>query len=169
MTEEIIHIGDLKPDPANRRKHNPRNIGMIEQSYNEVGAGRSIVIDENYQLIAGEGSIDGAALAGIEKVQVVHTDGETIIAVMRDNLTPEQKRKMAMYDNRTAELADWDVDQIVADLDEGLDFDGLFYEDELAAIVAGLDFMPVGADEQPRLDERSPITCPHCGEEFVPR
>jgi ParB family chromosome partitioning protein len=30
------------------------------------------------------------------------------------------------------------------------------------------DFQPVSADEQPRLDQKAPITCPHCGMEFVP-
>ena len=31
------------------------------------------------------------------------------------------------------------------------------------------DFAPVGADEQPRLDQKAPVTCPHCGEEFIPK
>lgn len=30
------------------------------------------------------------------------------------------------------------------------------------------DFEPVGADTQPRLDRKAPITCPHCGQEFEP-
>ena len=31
------------------------------------------------------------------------------------------------------------------------------------------NFEPVDESEQPRLDQKSPITCPHCGEEFVPK
>ena len=31
------------------------------------------------------------------------------------------------------------------------------------------DFQPVGADEQGRLDQKSPVTCPKCGETFVPK
>ena len=31
------------------------------------------------------------------------------------------------------------------------------------------DFEPVPEDEQPRLDQKSPIRCPHCGEEFIPK
>jgi len=170
MTEEIIHIGDLKPDPQNRRKHNPRNVGMVEDALHKVGAARSIVIDEDGVILAGNATIEAAAQAGIERVQVVDADGETIIAVRRSGLSADQKRDLGLFDNRSAELAEWDVDQIVADLDAGLDFGGLFYENELNEIIQRVpDFMPVGADEQPRLDERSPITCPHCGEEFVPR
>jgi len=30
------------------------------------------------------------------------------------------------------------------------------------------DFQPVDESEQPRLDQKAPITCPHCGMEFVP-
>jgi hypothetical protein len=30
------------------------------------------------------------------------------------------------------------------------------------------DFEPVDESEQPRLDQKSPITCPYCGEEFIP-
>lgn len=30
------------------------------------------------------------------------------------------------------------------------------------------DFDPVNIDEQPRLDQKKSITCPHCGQEFTP-
>src|SRR4051794_39967590 len=45
------HIKDLVEDPDNRRAHTPRNIGMIADSLQAVGVGRSIVIDEKNQLI----------------------------------------------------------------------------------------------------------------------
>ena len=128
-------IADLKPDPRNARKHNPRNIGMIRDALGQVGAARSIVIDEDNIILAGNGVIEAAADAGIERVQVVDADGETIIAVRRSGLTAEQKRKLALYDNRAAELAEWDVEQLVADLGDGLDFEGVFGEDELQAIL----------------------------------
>ena len=44
---EAHSISDLKPDKKNRRKHNQRNIGMIVDALHEVGAARSIVIDED--------------------------------------------------------------------------------------------------------------------------
>jgi hypothetical protein len=31
------------------------------------------------------------------------------------------------------------------------------------------DFQPVGVEEQGRLDQKKPVTCPHCGEEFTPK
>ena len=55
---EIEHIGELKPDPKNARRHNPRNVGMIVDSLRAVGAARSIVIDEKGNILAGNATIE---------------------------------------------------------------------------------------------------------------
>jgi len=133
---EPTHIGELIPDPENARKHTPRNIGLIERSLNEVGAARSIVTDEDNVIIAGNGVVEAAALAGITKVLTVETDGETIVNVKRRGLTPEQKKRLALYDNRAAELAEWDADALQKLSDDGALSD-LFYPDELLAL--GID------------------------------
>ena len=137
--KQIETLADLTPDPRNARKHNPRNVGMLEKSLNEVGAARSIVIDENGVVLAGNATIEAAGRAGIERVQVVDADGETIVAVRRTGLTQTQKTRLALYDNRTAELADWDAD-VIADLiaNERAMLDGLFENNELAKIIEGL-------------------------------
>ena len=124
-------IKDLKPDVENARAHNPRNVGMIVNALHEVGAARSIVIDEQGNILAGNATIEAAAEAGIENLQIVDVDGETIVAVRRSGLTPEAKKRLAYFDNRTAELADWDAEQILADLEAGVDLDGLFTDIEL--------------------------------------
>jgi ParB-like chromosome segregation protein Spo0J len=126
-------IADLKPDPQNPRAHNPRNIGMIVDALHEVGAARSVVIDENDVVLAGNGTIEAAAEAGITKLQVVESDGNTIIAVRRRGLTPEAKRRLSLFDNRTAELADWDAD-VLKTLEADGALDGLFTGDELKGI-----------------------------------
>ena len=136
---DINHIGDLTPDPRNARQHNPRNVGMVEKALREVGAGRSIVIDENGKILAGNATIEAAAIAGIENVQVIKADGNTIIAVQRDDLTEEQKRKLALYDNRAAELADWDPEVIAAiALDDDGTLDDVFTGDELERVVSAI-------------------------------
>ena len=53
-------LADLIPDPRNAREHNPRNIGMIVDSLHQVGAARSIVIDENNVILAGNGVVEAA-------------------------------------------------------------------------------------------------------------
>jgi hypothetical protein len=46
MIKAITSIADLTPDSANAREHNPRNTGVIVSALHQVGAARSIVIDE---------------------------------------------------------------------------------------------------------------------------
>jgi hypothetical protein len=62
---------------------------------------------------------------------VVDTDGDTLVAVRRRNLSPEQKRRLAMFDNRTAELAEWNPEQLATDKANGLDLVPFFTEREL--------------------------------------
>ena len=125
------HLKDLTPDPENRRRHTPRNLGMIVDALHQVGAARSIVIDEQGQVLAGNGVVEAAAEAGIHRVTVVDADGETLVAVRRRGLTRTQKRQLALYDNRSAELAAWNTDQLRADLDAGEDLSAFFVEAEL--------------------------------------
>src|SRR6476661_2237868 len=114
-----MHLKDLVPDPQNRRKRTPRNVGMIVEALHQVGAARSIVIDEAGEILAGNGVVEAAAEAGMTKLHVVDADGTTIVAVRRSGLTPAQKRALAIYDNRAAELAEWDTEQLAADLKNG--------------------------------------------------
>ena len=143
MGKVIAHLRDLAPDPKNARRHNARNVGMIEAALNEVGAARSIVIDEDGVVLAGNATIEAAAQAGIERVQVVEADGETIIAVQRKGLTAEQKTKLALFDNRAAELAEWDAG-VLAGLAEEVDLSGLFRDDELSALLADVGQPEIG-------------------------
>ncbi len=146
-----LHIKDLQPDPKNARKHNARNIGMIERSLNEVGAARSIVIDEENNILAGNGTIEAAANAGIHNVQIVDADGETIIAVRRKGLTPEQKQRLALFDNRTTDTSEFDNEVLAALLNENSGIlDGMFDDTEIDALIDSLNPLPEpgnGGDE----------------------
>lgn len=111
-------LADLKPDPKNARKHNKRNLDMLEASLRECGAGRSILIDENNVILAGNATVETAGQIGIENVRIIEASGNEIIAVRRTGLTQQQKTKLALYDNRVAELAEWDPEML-----QGIDFD----------------------------------------------
>jgi hypothetical protein len=133
--KDPTHVKDLVPDPKNRRKHTPRNIGMIEDAMQAVGAARSIVIDENNVIHAGNGAVEAAANVGITKVRVVDADGDEIIAVRRRNLTQEQWRRLAMYDNRTQELSTWNPEQLKLDLADGFELKPWFSSDEIKSLM----------------------------------
>ena len=170
-TVTAAHLRDLTPDPENRRQHNPRNVGMIVDSMQHNGAGRSIVIDEDGVILCGNATVDAAAEAGIEKVRIIEASGHELIAVRRRGLSAEQKRALALADNRAAELATWNLDQLRADTDAGLDFTSFFAPAELADLLGVAapvpKFEPTGTER--RLDELQPHcqTC-RCRQEAQP-
>jgi hypothetical protein len=159
-------LTDLVHDPENRRKRTSRNLSMIVDSLKAVGAARSIVIDEDNVVRAGNGVFEGALAAGITKLQIIDADGDTLIAVRRRGLSDAQKRDLGIYDNRTAELAAWDVTQLAADQKAGLDLKPFFFDAELQALLAAggtkspVSFMAV--DENVATEH----TCPKCGYEW---
>lgn len=130
-----MSVNDLVADPKNRRRHGERNLGMIAEALDKVGAARSIVIDESNTVLAGNGVLQGAQKAGLRKVQIVDADGDTIIAVRRTGLTELQKRQLAMYDNRAGELAEWNVEQLREDQLEGLELKPFFFDKEIDALL----------------------------------
>lgn len=127
-------IKQLKHDSRNPRKRTQRNLSVIEKSLSEIGAARSIVIDENNEILTGNGVVEVAGQMGIHKVQVVDADGQTIVAVRRTGLTEEQKRRYKILDNRAGELAEWDDDLMREEYDDGL-LEGLFSDAELEKLV----------------------------------
>ena len=74
--ETTIKISDLKPDNRNARKHSERNLSAIENSLREVGAGRSIVIDETGTVLAGNATIKAAQARPRLKIDPVQVDGK---------------------------------------------------------------------------------------------
>jgi hypothetical protein len=133
---DISHISQLRPDPRNPRRRTARSADRIAHSLQTLGLGRSIVIDEEGQIIAGNGVVEAAGQVGIEKVRVIEADGSEIIAVRRTNLTPEQKVQLSIADNRTGELSEWDDDVLAALKDEGFDTTDWFRPDELESLLA---------------------------------
>jgi ParB-like chromosome segregation protein Spo0J len=163
MTTDPSHIGDLTPDPQNRRKRTSRGLGLLVDSLQKVGAARSIVIDEDNIIRAGSGTIEAAAEAGITKLVVVDADGETIVAVRRTGLTEAQKRDLSLYDNRTSELAEWDIELLQHDVTAGKDLAAFFTPKELKRLLK----TPVQLT-MPEVKLEKTTTCPHCGHTFSP-
>lgn len=108
---------------------------MVVDALQKVGAARSIVIDEHGVILAGNGVTEAAAEAGITKVRVIDASGDELIAVRRTGLTDEQKVALAIYDNRGAELAEWNIEQLVQDQANGIDLTPYFFAEELAKLL----------------------------------
>src|SRR5579864_8887677 len=145
-------IAELVADPENRRRRTARGQKMLADSMAQVGAARSIVIDEDNAVLAGGGALEAAAVAGITKLKVVDADGQTVIAVRRRGLTPEAKRALAIYDNRTGELAEWNGDQLASDAAAGLTLSPWFDERELAKLTKKTEVREATVAEVPTGD-----------------
>jgi hypothetical protein len=130
----MTSIKDLKSDHKNARKRTDRSAKLIAESLQRFGAARSIVIDEDNRILAGNGTIEGAKAAGIKNVRVVETDGTEIIAVKRTGLSEDEKIGLALADNRTSDLSDWDKDML-QQLSEEHDIAPWFEAEDLNGII----------------------------------
>lgn len=160
-------IKDLKFDDKNFNKHTEFGMSLLEKSLRENGAGRSILLDKDNNIIAGNGIVEAAGQIGLENVKIVEATGDEIVAVKRTDisLNSEQGRQMALADNATAKVdIEWDKENLKDEFDDDelkdwgvhLDWD----ETELNLD----DFFVQNENEQPK--DAKKVKCPKCGEEF---
>ena len=128
MDEKVIDIEELAQDAHNFNKGNEQGQQLMERSFKELGAGRSILLDRNGNIIAGNKSQQAAIAAGIKKVRVIETTGDELVAVKRTDVDIDsaEGRKMAYLDNLTTQVnLTWDqteLEAVQADV-EGFDID----------------------------------------------
>lgn len=152
MAEYEANIADLKFDDKNFNRHTSYGMSLIEKSLRENGAGRSILIDKDGNIIAGNGIVESAGQIGLDKVKVVETTGDEIIAVKRTDISLNSKkgRKMALADNSTAKAdLEWDEENLKSEFDE----------EELKDWGVDLDWQEeteVTEDEAPEVNENEP-------------
>ena len=107
---------EIKLDKRNYRKHSDKNKELINKSLKELGAGRSIVIDSENEIIAGNGVYEQAKKLGL-KEKIIETDGTELIVVKRNDLktSDEKRKKLAVADNSTSDLSDFDMELLGED------------------------------------------------------
>lgn len=133
----MTSINSLKHDHKNARKRTDRSAMLIAESLKRYGAARSIVIDEDNRILAGNGTIEGAKQAGIKNVRIIDAEGDEVIAVRRSGLTEDEKVGLALADNRTSDLSEWDG-AMLYQLSKEHDTDTWFDKNELNELI-GLD------------------------------
>ena len=156
----MTSINDLQNDPKNARKRTDRSSKLIKESLQKFGAARSIVIDENNRILAGNGTIAGAKAAGIKNLKVIETDGKEIIAVKRTGLSEDEKIGLALADNRTSDLSEWDLNML-EELSQEHDLEPWFDNDDLKELLGETEVLPAEGltdpDDVPEVPEE-PIT-----------
>jgi hypothetical protein len=115
-----IKLSDLTPDDKNYNKGTEFGNSLIEKSLRKFGAGRSILLDKNNRIIAGNKTVENASSIGLDDVIIVETTGNQIIAIKRIDIDLDSKigREMALADNASAKAnIEWDYDNINQDWD----------------------------------------------------
>ena len=126
---QLVPITKLVPYVNNARTHSPEQITKLRSSLREFGFINPVIIDRDFNVIAGHGRILAAKEEGIKEVP----------CVFADHLTEAQKKAYIIADNRMAMDAGWDEELLRVEIEslQGMDFDPLltgFDEKELAAL-----------------------------------
>jgi hypothetical protein len=141
----------LKTDPKNARRHGERNRALIRSSLEQVGAFRSIAVDGDGIVRAGNGVYEEARKLGL-KIRVVNGKPGELIAVRRKDLRGAEAVRAAILDNRTSELAEWDPESLQAAVEQleekGIDIEALgFSEQEILKLLEEPPPGEAGADD----------------------
>ena len=123
---KLVKLEKLIPYVNNARTHSPEQISKLRSSLREFGFINPVIIDKDFNIIAGHGRVLAAKAEGIDEVP----------CVLVDYLTEAQKKAYIIADNRMAMDAGWDEELLKVELEalEGADFDLAltgFDEDEM--------------------------------------
>ena len=142
-----IDIADLVPYDRNPRL-NDKAVDSVAESMDQVGYITPIVIDENCQILAGETRCKALKKRHVKRDKVLQVFG----------LTEEQKKKYRLLDNKVGEIAEWDYELLVGEL-EGMDFDGFDFgfDDLLAELTADIEEASGGAQSSAVDDDYDPV------------
>lgn len=129
---QLVPISRLIPYVNNARTHSPEQITKLRSSLREFGFVNPVIIDRDYNVLAGHGRIAAAKEEGISEVPCVFVD----------HLTEAQRKAYILADNRMALDAGWDNELLAVEMEElqGLGFDLSltgFDDKELADLFGG--------------------------------
>lgn len=115
MKIEIIKLEELKPLEKNVRKHNDRQVAELVRSLNQFGQTRAIIVDEDNNILIGNGLYYAMKSRGDKKAECSRVIG----------LSDKQKKKLVLTDNRVYSLGADDYD-VINDFINDITFDGDF-------------------------------------------
>ncbi len=125
-------VDDLALDDQNANRGTTRGRQLLAQSLQEYGAGRSILADRRGRVIAGNKTVEQARALKLP-IQVIRTDGRTLVVVQRTDLdlTDGKARALAIADNRIAELdLEWDGAMLEQLREQGVSLESWWTDEE---------------------------------------
>lgn len=125
--KSIVKIRDLHQDRLNFNDGTFEGNVLLEKSLRDLKCGRSILLDKNKNIIAGNKTAKIGEKLGV-KAKIVESDGTEIIAVRRTDIELDSKkgRELALADNVTSEKnLSWNADNVkkVSDTFDGFDIE----------------------------------------------
>lgn len=115
MAEKKGKLSELIPDDKNLNKHTQYGMSLLEKSVRGHKFGRSILVDKNNRIIAGNGIVETAANIGAEDIRIIETTGDELVVVKRTDVDLDTKegREMALADNATSAAdLEWDMEKM---------------------------------------------------------
>ena len=138
---QLISVDKLVPYVNNARTHSPEQILKLRSSLREFGFVNPIIIDKDFNVIAGHGRLMAAKEEGITEVP----------CVFADFLTDAQKKAYILADNRMAMDAGWDDELLKIEMEElqnlGYDLEFTGFDEKELADLFGVDDKEVKEDE----------------------
>lgn len=108
-----VGIEKLIPYENNAKRHSDKQLEKLSASISEFGFISPVLIDNEFNIIAGHGRIEAAKMIGLKDVPCVYVEG----------LTEAQRRAYILADNRLAEFGSWDKDIVGSELESLADMD----------------------------------------------
>lgn len=137
-----VPLSSLSQDDGNSNRGTGRGRRAVKESLERFGAGRSVVVDVDNKVIAGNKSLEAADELGMETALVVETTGDQLVVVKRTDLRLSERggkaRGLAVADNRAGELGlAYDFARLAEDLKACNLSDAFFTASEFDAISSG--------------------------------
>ena len=104
---KLVSIDKLIPYVNNARTHSPEQINKLRSSLREFGFVNPVIIDQNFNVVAGHGRLMAAREEGFTEVP----------CVLVDYLTEAQRKAYILADNRYAEDAGWDEEMLRVEIE----------------------------------------------------
>lgn len=152
----------LEANPKNWRRHPQPQADALAGVLGDVGWVQSVIVNQ----------ASGRIVDGHLRVAEAVKRGQASVPVVYVELSEAEEAEILATLDPLAAMAEADavaLDELLRDV--------VTEDAAVTAMLAALaedagitppDFEPVGIEEQGRLDQKSPVTCPSCGHEFTP-
>lgn len=164
-------LSELIPDNKNFNRHTEFGMQCLEKSIRANKFGRSVLVDKDNRIIAGNGVVETAAAIGETKIKIVETTGDELVVVKRTDLSLDSKagREMALADNSVAAVdLDWNEDEIQKAV-EDFNIDAEKYGHNLEQEIKETDMQPDEEHQRYRLqlDFTDEDSMRHCYQDLM--